>query len=293
VDTVGPAVGFGLVTAAIVALPALALSLQFGVTNVPNFAHGELITFGAYGALLAQRFTDNLMIQIAIGIAFAGLTALLTNWLVLQSFVRIGARPIQLLVVTAGLSLVLQNGLAFFVGESSRQLNFPKATYEGVRVGPFIWTQGDVIVMAASVVVAVGLYLVLRYTRFGKAQRAVAETRELALISGINVPRIVNLTWLIVGMLAGLSGIALASTGGTIVPTMGNQFLLVVFAAAILGGIGKPFGALAGALVIGVTMEVSAVFVSPAYKTSIAVGLLVLALLFRPDGLLASRRKVA
>jgi branched-chain amino acid transport system permease protein/neutral amino acid transport system permease protein len=134
---------------------------------------------------------------------------------------------------------------------------------------------------------------VLRYTRFGKAQRAVAETRELALISGINVPRVVNLTWLIVGMLAGLSGIALASTGGTIVPTMGNQFLLVVFAAAILGGIGKPFGALAGALVIGVTMEVSAVFVSPAYKTSIAVGLLVLALLFRPDGLLASRRKVA
>lgn len=292
-DAIGPAIGFGLVTSAVVALPAMALSLQFGVTNVPNFAHGELITFGAYGAWLAHNFTDNLLIQIVVGVTFAGITALLINWLVLQSFVRIGARPIQLLVVTAGLSLVLQNGLAFFVGESSRQLNFPKSTYEGVRFGPFIWTQGDVVVMASALVVVTGLYLLLRYTKFGKAQRAVAETRELALISGINVPRIVNLTWLIVGLLAGFSGIALASSGGTIVPTMGNEFLLVVFAAAILGGIGKPFGALAGALVIGLTMEVSAVFVSPAYKTSIAVGLLVLALLFRPDGLLASSRKVA
>lgn len=292
-DSIGPAIGFGLVTSAVVALPAMALSLQFGVTNVPNFAHGELITFGAYGALLAHTFTNSLLIQIAVGVAFAGVTALLTNWLVLQSFVKIGARPIQLLVVTAGLSLVLQNGLAFFVGESSRHLDFPSSTYEGVRVGPFIWTQGDVIVMVAALVVVTALYLVLRYTKFGKAQRAVAETRELAQISGINVSRIVNLTWLIVGLLAGISGIALASRGGTIVPTMGNEFLLVVFAAAILGGIGKPFGALAGALVIGVTMEVSAVFVSPAYKTSIAVGLLVLALLFRPDGLLSSTRKVA
>lgn len=292
-DVLGPAIGFGLVTSAIVALAAVALSLQFGVTNVPNFAHGELITFGAYGALLAQIVTDNPVVDVLVAIAVSGVAALAMNRLVLQSFVRIGARPIQLLVVTAGLSLVFQNGLAFFVGEQSRQLRLPPAASNGVRLGPFIWTQSDIVVMITAVAIAVALYLTLQFTRFGKAQRAVAESRELAQISGIDVNRMVNLTWLIVGLLAGLAGIALAITGGTIVPTIGNEFLLVVFAAAILGGIGKPFGALAGALVIGITMEVSAAFVSPAYKTSIAVGLLILALLLRPNGLFSSSREVA
>jgi branched-subunit amino acid ABC-type transport system permease component len=292
VDILGPAVGFGLVTSAIIALGAVALSLQFGVTNIPNFAHGELLTFGAYGALLGQLFTTNPLVDTLIAMIVSGLTALGMNRFVLQSFQRIGARRIQLLVVTAGLSLVLQNVLAFFVGEQSRQLVLPASGNNDVRVGPFLWTQIDVVVMVVAVVVITALYALLRFTKFGKAQRAVAESPELALVSGINVPRIVNLTWLIAGVITGLAGVEIASTGGTIVPTMGNEFLLVIFAAAVVGGLGKPFGALIGALIIGVSMEVSAAFTNPAYKTSIAVGILIVALLFRPSGLFSNAQAV-
>jgi branched-subunit amino acid ABC-type transport system permease component len=105
------AFGFGLVTAGIVALAAVALSLQIGVTNVPNFAHGELLTFGAYGALIAQVLTQNLFVDALVGMAVAGITAWCMNRLVLQSFIKIGTRRIYLLVVTAGLSLILPNSL--------------------------------------------------------------------------------------------------------------------------------------------------------------------------------------
>lgn len=285
--------GFGLVTAAIVALASVALSLQFSVTHVPNFFHGELLTYGAYGALVAQALTNNLFIDAAMAMVVGAVTAWASNRFVLQSFIKAGTRPIYLLIVTAGLALVLQNGLAFFFGGTPRNIQLPATITDPYHIGPFVWTQVDMIVIGAAVVAVSMLYLVLQYTKFGRTQRAVADVPELARVSGINVTRLINQTWLISGLLAGLAGISLAMIGGgTIQPAIGFNFLLVVFAAAILGGIGKPYGALLGAIIIGIATEVWAAYFNAAYKTSLAVAVLIVVLLFRPNGLVGSVREI-
>jgi branched-subunit amino acid ABC-type transport system permease component len=284
------AVGFGLVTASIVGLSAVALTLQLGVTNVPNFAHGEILTLGAFGALEAQRFTSYLVVDALVGMVVAGLAALAMNLCVLQSFVRKGTRPIHLLIVTAGLSLIIQNLLVFFFSSTDESFKLPNAAQLPNHIGPFIWTAIDMATMGTAVVAMLVLYAVLKYTKFGKAQRAVADQPELARIRGIPVTRIVNLTWLMAGLLAGLAGVAVATTSGSVAPTSGSSYLLITFAAVVLGGVGKPQGALVAAIIIGLAMEVSAVYVDAAYKEIIAVGILVLAILFRPSGLFTTAR---
>lgn len=284
-------VGFGLVTGAIVALAAMGLSLQIGVTNVPNFAYGELLTYGAYGALVAQFVTKNLLLDCLVAMAAAGGTAYAMNRFVLQSFIKIRTRPIYLLIVTAGLSIVLQNLLGVFFGQTTRELTLPGGASHPYKIGPFIWTRIDLFIMAGAAIVILVLYTLLQHTRFGKAQRAVADSAELARVSGVPVRRVVNATWMTAGAIAGLAGLAIATTSGTLDPTMGSQFLLVVFAAAVLGGIGKPYGALAAGLIVGLAMEISSAYIDAAYNQIIAVGILVIAILFRPSGLFSSARE--
>jgi branched-subunit amino acid ABC-type transport system permease component len=284
-------IGFGLVTGAIVALAAMGLSLQIGVTNVPNFAHGELLTYGAYGALVAQAITKNLLVDCLAAMAVAGGTAYAMNRFVLQSFIKIRTRPIYLLIVTAGLSIVLQNALGIVFGQTTRVLTLPGDASHPYKVGPFIWTQIDVFIMTGAALVIVVLYTLLQHTRFGKAQRAVADSPELARVSGVPVRWVISTTWVIVGVVTGLAGLAIATTSGTIDPTMGSQFLLVVFAAAVLGGVGKPYGALVAGLIVGLAMEISSAYIDAAYNQIIAVGILVIAILFRPSGLFSSSRE--
>src|SRR6266851_5294176 len=211
-------IGFGLVTASVLAISTVALSLQFGVTRVPNFAHGELMTVGAYAALVTERAVHNTLLA-------------------------------ALAAIAAGCVL-------------------------------------GVAIMAA-------IHVLLKYTYFGRAQRAVAENLSLAQASGINSAQVINRTWVLTGAMAGLAGFVLGITTGGLYPAMGFRFLLIVFAAAILGGIGQPYGAMAGSLVVGITMEVSALYISSNYKTVVAFILLILALLLRPQGLVTTRRPAA
>lgn len=284
-------IGFGLVTGAIVALAAMGLSLQIGVTNVPNFAHGELLTYGAYGALVAQAATKNLLVDCLAAMVVAAATAYAMNRFVLQSFIKIRTRPIYLLIVTAGLSIVLQNALGIVFGQTTRVLALPSGASHPYKIGPFVWTRIDLFIMAGAAIVIVVLYTLLQHTSFGKAQRAVADSPELARVSGVPVRRVISATWAIVGAVTGLAGLAIATTSGTLDPTMGSQFLLVVFAAAVLGGVGKPYGALVAGLIVGLAMEISSAYVDAAYNQIIAVGILVIAILFRPNGLFSSSRE--
>ena len=203
---------------------------------------------------------------------------------------RVDAR---VLAFTAGISLILQNALVLVFSSAILPIKLPADSSVGYHVGPFLWTQLDIVAMASAVAAMLLLYVLLKYTRFGKAQRAVAELPELALVSGVPVTRIVSLTWLIVGVLAGLAGVTIAITIGSVQPTMGANFLLIVFAAVILGGIGKPEGALVAAVIIGIATEVSAAYIDPAYKQVIAVAVLVVAILVRPNGLFTSAREAA
>jgi branched-subunit amino acid ABC-type transport system permease component len=284
-------IGFGLVTASVLAISTVALSLQFGVTRVPNFAHGEIMTVGAYAALSTDRATHNAILAAVAAVAAGAVLGVGTNKLLFGPFRNRNVAQLTLFVLTIAASLIIQNVVLLAYGGSTQSLPLGGGTPH--RVGPFLFTSQQELIIGLAVVIMLGVHLLLRYTYFGRAQRAVAENLALARASGINAARVINRTWLLTGSLAGLAGYVLGISTGGLYPAMGFQFLLVVFAAAILGGIGQPYGAMAGALVVGVTMEVSALYISSDYKTVVAFGLLIAALLVRPQGLVAARRAAA
>lgn len=282
-------VGFGLVTASVLAISAVALTLQFSVTDVPNFSHGELMTIGAYTVLEAQTLTSNLVVGAVLAAASGAILALILN-LVLRRFMRAGAKRFVLFVITIAYGLLLQNVYQLVWGVDTRAYTLPLSQVH--HVGPMILTGRQLAIIAVAVLAMLSIHVMLKYTRFGKAQRAVADNKDLARVRGIIVGRVVTITWLITGSMAGLAGFILGMTVGAITPTLGFNFLLTVFAAVIIGGLGKPYGAMAGALIIGLVTEVSALYIDPDYTTVLAFAILLLALAFRPQGLVATFREV-
>ena len=283
-------IGFGLVTGSILALATVAVSLQFSVTSIPNLAQGEVMMLGAYAAYVTQSMIDNVVLEALAAIAVGALVAWAVYRFVLQSFVRSGTRNTTLLIVTLGVSLVLQNGLLAIFGGSYVPLRLSAG--RPLDIGPFIWTWPNIVIMLVALASLTGVHVVLKYTKFGKSQRAVADDPELARVTGIRSARVIQLTWLWAGAMAGLSGFVLGISIGGLVPSLGFQYLLVVFAAAVVGGLGQPYGAMLGALLIGVAMEVSAVYIPADYKQGVALAALILTLLFRPHGLIAARSRI-
>lgn len=281
-------VGFGLVTASVLAISAVALTLQFSVTDVPNFSHGELMTIGAYTALEVQTFTSNLIVGAVLAAVSGAILALILN-LLLNQFIRAGARRFVLFVVTIAYGLLLQNVYQIVWGVDTRAYNLPLSPVH--HVGPMILTSRQLAIIGIAVVGMLLIHVMLHYTKFGKAQRAVADNKELTRVAGIPVTRVVTLTWLMSGSMAGFAGFVLGMTVGAITPTLGFNFLLTVFAAVIIGGLGKPYGAMIGALIIGLVTEVSALYIDPDYTSVLAFAILLLALAFRPQGLVATVRE--
>ncbi|HKX18037.1 MAG TPA: branched-chain amino acid ABC transporter permease [bacterium] len=286
-DTVFLGIGFGLVTGSILALSAVAFTLTYAVSGIPNLAHGELLTYGAYAAYAVTRATHNLFLAAAAAALAGGMTAWAMNAGVVEPFVRARIKNIVIFIATLGASLVLQNIILLIFGGANVAYVLPQT--ESLQIGPFLWTSRDVTIMISAFVVMLLIYVMLQYTKFGKSLRAVSENRELARVSGIGAHRVVQFTWFLAGIVAGFAGFILAVSVGTLVPSFGFTFLLVTVTAAVAGGLGKPYGAMAAAVVLGLAMEISAIYVDAAYKLLIAFGMLVLVLLFRPDGLFSSK----
>jgi branched-subunit amino acid ABC-type transport system permease component len=282
------AVGFGLVAASILAMAAVALSLQMSVARIPNFAHGEIMTAGAYAAYLVSLWNGNILLE-GLGAALVGgVVAFIMNATLLEPFAKRKPKLLILFILTIAASLILQNIMLGIFGGAS--LGYHLAPSPPEQIGPFLLTAQNLVTIGAAFAFMFAVHIVLKYTKFGKAQRAVADSRELARVSGINSDLIVRLTWLMNGVIAGVAGFALAVSVGSITPTMGQGYLLVVFAAVILGGIGKPYGAMAGALVIGLAISVSSVYIPGGYTEAVAFVLMILTLLFRPSGIFSSPR---
>ena len=280
--------GFGLITASILAIAAVGLSLQFGITNYIKFAYGDLLTFGIYTAFVVnQRLGLNIWIGLVIAVILTAVLAWLINIFILRPFVDRGTSPIIMLVVTLGVSLILQNVILAIFSEQFQNYNMSTGT--PLSIGPFLFTPLQLGIIALAIVTMLSIHLLLRYTRLGKAMRAVSDSPELARVSGINTRAIVNAVWLLAGGLGGLSGVVLAFNVASFTPTVGFGFLFIIFAAVILGGIGSPYGAIAGAIVVGVATEMSAAFINSEYKNAIALVILIIALLIRPQGIFASR----
>ncbi len=281
------AFGFGLVTASVLAIAAVGLSLQFGITNYINFAYGDFMALGAYISYYfnSEIFHINVWIAMILGSLIMGVFAVLINQFLLSPFARRFNKSFYVLIVTFGLSLIMLNLVYSIWGANNRSYTMKLELYK--HIGPFLLNKYQIIVMIISIAIMLGVHLMLKTTRLGKSMRAMSDNTTLAMTSGIDTRRITTITWFLSGMLAGLAGTVLGITESQITPASGELFLFVIFAAVIVGGVGSIYGAMAGALLIGLATEISAAYINPAYKLDVAFVILILTLLFRPNGLFA------
>ncbi|HUY57910.1 MAG TPA: branched-chain amino acid ABC transporter permease [Candidatus Micrarchaeaceae archaeon] len=285
------AVGFGLVTAAVIALAAVGLSLQVSVTNFVNFAYGDFMTFGAYITYSANVAGLNFFPAVLVGAAGTGLLGVVSNWVIFRPLVKRKSRTLVLLICTVGLSFIVQNAMVLIWGTNSDR--YTVSIGNALHIGPFLFTPGDLILIAVAFGLLALLHIFLQYTRFGTALRATSNNSDLAQACGIDTGRVITWTWAISGLFCAVAGVGLALETNTLRPALGFNELFVIFGAIILGGIGRVYGAMLGALIIGILTEVSGMFADPAYKGAIAFAVVVLVLLIRPQGLLPSRGRSA
>jgi branched-subunit amino acid ABC-type transport system permease component len=196
--------------------------------------------------------------------------------------------------VTIAVSLIVQNGLQAIWGSSFFSLKFSPG--KSHHVSSMVFTSSQLGIMGIAVGAMLVIYAMLRFTKLGKAMRATASDPVLARSCGIATDRVIDVAWLISGALCGVAGVALAMNVTSFTSTTGGQFLIAIVAAAVLGGVGQPYGAMLGALTIGISSEVAAGLIAPSYKQVVAFAVLVLVLLVRPQGILsevATQKEVA
>ncbi len=284
-------IAFGLVTASVLAIASVGLSLQFGITNYVNFAYGDFMALGAFFSYDLNNLYLHLNIWVALvfGSLLMGILAVGINRALLSPFARKFDKPFYVLIVTFGLSLVILNVIYSFWGANIRSYRTPVQYVK--HVGPFLLTINQMIVMAIAVVLMLLVHVLLKTTRLGKSMRAMSDNASLAMTSGIDTQRITTITWFLSGTMAGLAGTVLGISEGNLTPASGELFLFVIFAAVIVGGVGSIYGAMAGALIIGLATEVSASFINASYKLDVAFAILILTLLFKPSGVFARSGK--
>ena len=293
-STLLPAIGFGLVTASILAVAGVGFTLQFGVTNILNLAYGEIMTAAAFVAYLVTSAGLSVWLALVAGGAFGAVFSVLLNRALYTPFVRHGTRLFGMIIVTIAVSLIVQNSMLAIFGANFFSLNMARPT--SVHIAGMVFTTTQLAIIGIAIVAMLLIHLLLRYTKLGKAMRATATDPDLARNCGIATDRVIDLAWAISGALCGLAGVVLVMNVTAFTDTTGAQFLIPIIAVAVLGGIGQPYGAMLGALVIGMVSELAAAVINPDYKDVVAFVILVLVLLARPQGILseiATRKEVA
>nr|WP_256531105.1 branched-chain amino acid ABC transporter permease [Halovivax cerinus] len=302
---------WGLRDAMYIGLAAVGLSMTYSILRFANFSHGDLITTGAFGGwaaaylvggvgvagvgeLILVRATSGGVSPEAVGLdVFASPLAILVGLVVAGAITVLVALAIDrlvykrmrdqggiaMLIASVGVALTLRYLLAIIFTNSKRGV-----TASAPDVGPF--TAHELTLVLIALVLIVGLHLLLQYTKLGKSMRAMADNKDLALITGIPTERVITATWIIGAAFAGISGYLVVLDRGSISINLGWFLLLLIFAAVILGGIGSIYGALAGSLVIGMTVNVSLIWLPSDLSKVTAFVLMILILVFKPNGLL-------
>jgi len=271
----------GLISGVIMTLPALAVTLLFGVLKFPNFAVGAMMTVAAYlaFALNAQLGWSLIAATAVVAIGF-GVVCILIDQLTFKPLR--GRSAITLMVASLGLGFILATLARFAYGNTARSFAIELARpfrFLDVRMN-----HEQMITFAISTAAMIAMWLLLTRSPVGRAMRAVADNPQLALVRGIDAERIIRWTWFITGMLLAVGGV-LIGMDRALEPPMGSNYLVSVFGAAILGGLGSPLGAFAGALLIGVASELSTLVMPPNYRIGIPLAAIALVLVFRPQGL--------
>lgn len=296
----------GVVLGAVIALGAVGLTLVYGVLRFANVAHGDYMTMGAYAALFMVggllpalgieghglgpfTFGYPLLIALPAAAVIAALGAIALDETVYRRLRDRGVNAVVFAMASLGVAIALR-GLVQIIwsGETQRYPRESRQVYHllmDVRIPP-----DSIFIAVAAVVLTAAVYLTLTRTKMGKAMRATADNPALALVSGIDTRSVIRWTWVMSAGLAAMAGVLLAVFQAQLLPIMGWKFLIPLFAAVILGGIGNPYGALVGAFIIGVTSEVSTQWINPSYKPAVAFFIMIAMLLVRPRGIFGGPR---
>jgi branched-subunit amino acid ABC-type transport system permease component len=283
----------GIVLGSIYALGAIGITLTFGILRFANFAHGEIMTFGVYVTLTLIWLTG--IHPLALLPVAMAITSLFVLGIDRDFYKPLRASPTIILVMASfGMMLMVRSLIQFSWGVQLQSLQpgiqRPYVLFDTLRISP-----KHVMIVLSALALMVAVHYLLTRTRIGKAMRAMADSPELARLSGIETEKVIRATWIVGACLAVAAGVFLALD--THVETMmGFKILLPLFAAAILGGVGSPYGAMVGGLVIGVTEEISTYawigegpLLSPGYKAGVVFALMVAMLIWRPSGLFHGR----
>ena len=284
----------GIVLGSIYALGAIGVSLVFGILRFANFSHGELMLIGAYITYSLLHFTGlHPLAVLPIAMIFTGVVALGIDHVFYRPFRT--SKATIVIVASFGVALMARSAVQIIwgvdpVSYSPGQIQKPIVLFDSLRIfSKHIW------IVSCAIVLMLTFHVILTYTKTGKAMRAMSDSTELARLTGIETEKIVRATWLLGAALAASAGVFLA--WDTHLHTMmGFYMLLPMFAAAILGGIGQPYGAMVGGLVIGLAEELSSYpwiggepLLPPAYKGGVAFAVMVMMLIWRPSGLFRGR----
>ena len=266
----------------VVALPALAMTLVMGVNRFPNAATGDLMTTGAYTAVIMQTLgVSSLFGATLLAASGTALIAVISYELIFKKLAR---QPmIASLLAAIGLGFLLRSVISFFAGHDQRNFKLPLVrawNFDGVRLLP-----SDLNIAAAALVCLLLVFLLLYKTSFGRQLRAVSDNPDLARASGIRARSLMIGLWLLVGGISAIGGVLLGMKA-VVMPELGWDHLIPAFAAMVLGGIGSPVGAVLGALIMCVAQELSVPLLGPSYKLVLSFGVLALVLLIRPSGLM-------
>lgn len=284
-NTIIAAIGFGLITASILAVAGVGFTLQFGVTNILNLAYGDIMTATAFLGYLLTKSGVDVWVALAAGAVFGAVFSLALNRGLYTPFARRGTKLFGMIIVTISVSLIIQNGLQAIFGATFFSLTMSQG--HSYKLGAMIFTTAQLGIIGIAVISMLLVHLLLSRTKLGKAMRATAADPELARSCGIATDRVIDVTWLLSGALCGIAGIALVMNITSFTSTTGGASLIPIVSAAVLGGVGQPYGAMLGALVIGISSELAAALISPDYKQAAAFVILIAVLLVRPQGILS------
>ena len=272
----------GIAIGSILALAAIGLTLTYGILRLSNFAHGDFMTLGAYFTWLANINGINIWLAMILGAVGTIVMMLIAEFLLWKPMRDRRASDTTLIIISIGLALFLRSGILLIWGSSNQSYDLP--VVKALEFGDLRIAYYRVIVIALAIAAILALHFLLQNSKIGKAMRAVADNIDLARVSGINVERVVLWTWIITGVLTAVAG-GMYGLITTVRPNMGWFLILPMFASVILGGIGNPYGAIAGALTIGIAQELSVPFLGSQYKLGVALFIMVVILLIRPQGL--------
>src|SRR5579862_1988452 len=242
-------IAFGLFSACLLSIGAVGFTLQFGVTNVLNLAFGGLLTSAMFVDYAVGGGSSNVWLALAVGAGWGAISSLLFARFIVTPYVRRGASLVGMAIVTIAVGLIIQYSLESIQGPFV--YGYRIAAQHDFRIAGVTLSEQQVVIMGVAVVLMAGVHLLLRYTRLGLAMRATAAHPSLARGCGVSTENVRLAAWILSGALCGISGTLLGISTGSFNPTSGTDYFITLVVAAVVGGVGKPYGAMLGALVVG------------------------------------------